>query len=202
MNFVGFGDGISKNIFFRSKLLIAILIMSVTRGLMNISAVELDATTLSFGDEFNGACPLMLGEVYQLLHTQKLERVSMLQSGHSTTPGYSTPGSNITGPTNAMTLNSYNDMSDEDLTRTLPKTFLSAYEHVKQFSKINEINALNDVKEQGKIYNLHRFEICQLGNLIVEGSDEAKSLIPSIKVEDSILRRLLDEIKTMKNFIQ
>ena len=169
---------------------------------MSSAASELDATNLQFGEEFQGACPLMLGEVYQLLNQQKMDRVAMLQSGHAATPGYSTPGSNITGPTNAMTMNTLNEMSDEDLTRTLPKTFLAAYEHCRQFSKINDMNSLSDVREQGKIYHLHRFETCQLGNLIVDGPDEAKSLIPSIKAEDSILRRLLDEIKTMKTFIQ
>ncbi len=167
-----------------------------------MNSADLDATTLEFGKEFEGAYPLMLGEVYQLLNSQKVARVTALQTGHATTPGYSTPGSNVTGNTNAMTFTTMNELSEEDLTRTLPKTFLSSFNHAKNFMKISEFGALGDVRERCFEHHLHRFEACQLGNLIVESTDEAKSLIPSITADDNSLRRLLDELKHMKTFVQ
>eukprot|EP00834_Sanchytrium_tribonematis_P000134 NODE_3_length_80033_cov_0.932970.p50 type:complete len:195 gc:universal NODE_3_length_80033_cov_0.932970:23499-22915(-) len=190
---------------FKSKLFGTSRIISLFHKLpsnaMQQEHEEADATNLEFG-EFNGGYCLMLGEVYNLLFAQKIERISQLQSGNASTPGYSTPGSNLTGPTNASTYMQLNDMSDEDLTRTLPKSFLSSFEHVSKFAKISNLDNLDQIRHQCEMYNLHRFETCQLGSLVVEDSDEAKSLIPSIKLDDSDLRRLLSELRTMKAFIQ
>eukprot|EP00730_Choanoeca_flexa_P014712 TRINITY_DN6533_c0_g1_i2.p1 TRINITY_DN6533_c0_g1~~TRINITY_DN6533_c0_g1_i2.p1 ORF type:complete len:140 (+),score=29.18 TRINITY_DN6533_c0_g1_i2:22-441(+) len=64
-------------------------------------------------------------------------------------------------------------------------------------------DSFNAVRETVKMDDLHGFEQIQLANLCPETSDEAKSLIPSLRdgrVEEDQLEEMLEKLQTHRDF--
>ncbi|KAM9979992.1 hypothetical protein ACTFIZ_006251 [Dictyostelium cf. discoideum] len=84
-----------------------------------------------------------------------------------------------------------------DIIRTFHKTLAYA----EKFSRYKNKTSIKQVRTALSKQNLEEFEIASLANLCPEISDEAKSLIPSLKkMEDDELQAILDELSNLRKF--
>lgn len=146
---------------------------------------EEDATKLEFGPEFT---PPQFGPdgeeealyALNLSETRLLINASLQQRQEGN-------GSNL------------NDDEDEDFAdsnEVLRKTreYLSSFARFKDEQTVNAVEHLLKSPENAE---LHPFEISQLGNLLCDDAEEAKTLIPTLafKKSDEDLQVLLDQLR-------
>ncbi|KAK5584905.1 hypothetical protein RB653_006523 [Dictyostelium firmibasis] len=82
-----------------------------------------------------------------------------------------------------------------------PQTFHKTLAYAEKFSRYKNKTSIKQVRTALSKQNLEEFEIASLANLCPEISDEAKSLIPSLKrMEDDELQAILDELSNLRKF--
>ncbi|KAF4998817.1 DNA-directed rna polymerase ii subunit rpb4 [Fusarium heterosporum] len=99
---------------------------------------------------------------------------------------------------NALHAKRKNDRRNVNTTEMLNST-LTYLDNFARFTQKENVEAVERLLSAHK--NLAKFERAQLGSLCCEGSDEAKTLIPSLadKISDQDLQDLLDEISKLQN---
>ncbi|EAL66229.1 DNA-directed RNA polymerase II subunit 4 [Dictyostelium discoideum AX4] len=141
---------------------------------------EEDLTTLKFPRDLKDAKFLLNSEVAILLEHRK---------GISESEG-------TEFPQNTLLIHLYYN-SINDIIRTFHKTLAYA----EKFSRYKNKTSIKQVRTALSKQNLEEFEIASLANLCPEISDEAKSLIPSLKkMEDDELQAILDELSNLRKF--
>ncbi|KAJ4295769.1 hypothetical protein N0V88_004471 [Collariella sp. IMI 366227] len=94
---------------------------------------------------------------------------------------------------NALMAKRRKDRKDRNETDVLNKTldYLDAFARFKQKENVEAVERLLSAHKE-----LTKFERAQIGSLCCDGSDECKTLIPSLadKISDEDLQELLDEM--------
>ncbi|KAF2072857.1 hypothetical protein CYY_005834 [Polysphondylium violaceum] len=99
----------------------------------------------------------------------------------------------------AILLEHRKDSSDEGT--EFPQTFHKTLAYAEKFSRYKNRTSIKQVRINLTKENLAEFEIASLANLCPENSDEAKSLIPSLKrIDDDALQATLDELSNLRKF--
>ncbi|EGG21635.1 DNA-directed RNA polymerase II subunit 4 [Cavenderia fasciculata] len=82
-----------------------------------------------------------------------------------------------------------------------PQTFHKTLAYAERFSRYKNKTSIKQVRAALSKQNLHEFEIASLANLCPENSDEAKSLIVSLKrFDDDTIQAILDELSNLRKF--
>lgn len=129
------------------------------------TAVELDASTLELGEEFQTSHCLLTSEVLILLQTH---RHSKLQQNPN---------------------------------QSFSTLFQKALAHAFMFSRYKSKEVVEEIRRTLMDSGLAEFEMAQLANLCPESSEEAKSLVPSLKkITDDDLQSILDDLSSIRKF--
>uniref|UniRef100_A0A0E0JUN9 RNA polymerase Rpb4/RPC9 core domain-containing protein n=1 Tax=Oryza punctata TaxID=4537 RepID=A0A0E0JUN9_ORYPU len=72
-------------------------------------------------------------------------------------------------------------MSDGDPSSQVSQVFEKSLQYVKRFSRYKNPDAVRQVRETLSRYGLAEFELCTLGNLCPDTTDEASALVPSLR---------------------
>ncbi|KYQ90606.1 DNA-directed RNA polymerase II subunit 4 [Tieghemostelium lacteum] len=83
-----------------------------------------------------------------------------------------------------------------------PQTFHKTLAYAEKFSRFKTKASIKQVRATLSKHQLAEYEIACLANLCVETSDEAKSLIPSLKrvKDDDALQSYLDDLANLRKF--
>ncbi|GAM23096.1 hypothetical protein SAMD00019534_062710 [Acytostelium subglobosum LB1] len=82
-----------------------------------------------------------------------------------------------------------------------PQSFHKTLAYAERFSRYKNKTSIKQVRSTLSKQGLEEFEIASLANLCPEHSDEAKSLITSLKrFDDDSLQAILDELSNLRKF--
>lgn len=166
----------------------------------NPSLEEEDATKLMFGPDFEmdkyhpehtNAVPLNLSQTRLLIQTA-------MQQRNKDTLGPNAPQElqNAIAGTASAGAGEAEEEGFEGANEVLRKTqeYLATFARFRDEQTATAVDRLLDSTENS---NLHPFEIAQLGSLVCDDAEEAKSLIPSLSVKksDEELQVLLDHLR-------
>ncbi|VDQ15821.1 unnamed protein product [Trichobilharzia regenti] len=81
--------------------------------------------------------------------------------------------------------------------------FTKTLNYVTQFSKFNNRETIESVRNLLSQKRFHNFELAALANLLPDTAEESKALIPSLdspRFTEEELQQLLDEIQSKRSF--
>ncbi|KAM5570330.1 DNA-directed RNA polymerase II subunit 4 [Rosa sericea] len=84
----------------------------------------------------------------------------------------------------------------------LPQVLEKSLQYVKRFSRFTNQGSVKQVRDR---YQLAEFELAVIGNLCPETVEEAKAIVPSLKIkgrghDDEAVERLLNDLLMIKKF--
>ncbi|KAH8874675.1 hypothetical protein MN116_008035 [Schistosoma mekongi] len=85
----------------------------------------------------------------------------------------------------------------------LSPVFTKTLNYVTQFSKFNNRETIESVRNLLTQKRFHNFELAALANLLPDTAEESKALIPSLdspRFTEEELQQLLDEIQSKRSF--
>ncbi|KAK1274272.1 hypothetical protein QJS04_geneDACA009871 [Acorus gramineus] len=95
--------------------------------------------------------------------------------------------------------------TSDDPMNNISQVFEKSMQYVKRFSRYQNPDAVNQVREILSRYRLAEFELCVLGNLCPETVEEAIAMVPSIKskeraITDEMIETMLQDLANIKKF--
>ncbi|VDL60357.1 unnamed protein product [Hymenolepis diminuta] len=85
----------------------------------------------------------------------------------------------------------------------LSNNFTKTYNYATQFSKFNNRETIESVRNLLTQKRFHNFELAAVANLLPDTAEEAKVLIPSLenaRFPEEELQQILDEIQSKRSF--